>query len=237
MENTPTTETTAPPQQKKTMPAIAKVGIGCGILVVIGVIFMVFLVGWCQRSVGDFMRDFVENPERTTAELIIRANPETELVGTDDEAGTITFRDASGKERTVYWADIAEGRLTITDEEGNEIHLGLTDMEDVPGWVPRLPETSSESGSHHRVEQGEVSGSYMALTGMETADIREFLDVEAQALGMSSTADTTEYSAGGQEMKVFGYSGPDGRAFSATVVRQGGGDAQVTFSYEEKPMD
>ena len=216
------------------MPTAAKVGIGCGILLVIGVIAIALLIGWCQRSVGDFMRDFSENPERATAEMIVRLNPEIDLVSTDDEAGTITFRDQDGKETTVTWDDIAEGRLTITDSEGNEMNLGLTDMSAVPEWVPRLPNTTREAGSHHRVEQGKVTGSYIAITNMETVGIRLFLDTEAQDLGMEAATDTVDYSAGEQEMSVFGYRGIDGRSFSATVVRQGeDAEAQVTFIYEE----
>ena len=218
------------------MPPIAKVGIGCGILLVIGVIVVALLIGWCQRSVGDLMRDFSENPERATAEMIVRLNPEIDLVETDDDAGTITFRDKSGKETTVTWADLAEGRLTVTDSEGNELNLGLTDMEAVPSWVPRLPDTTREAGSHHRVEQGKITGSYIATTNMETVGIRLFLDTEAQNLGMEASTDTVDYAAGQQEMSVFGYRGDDGRSFSATVVRQGeGSEAQVTFIYEENP--
>ena len=237
MDNTPPPQTPAPPPapEKKPVPTIAKVGIGCGILLVVGVIATVLLIGWCQRTVGDYVRDFTENPERVTAETIVRLNPELDLVETDDEAGTITFRDKSGKESTVTWADLAEGRLTITDSEGNEMNLGLTDMDSVPEWVPRLPDTTREAGSHHRVEQGRITGSYIAFTGMETVGIRLFLDTEAQSLGMEAATDTVDYTAGDQQMSVFGYRGVDGRSFSATVVRQADGEAQVTFIYEEDP--
>lgn len=213
----------------------AKVGIGCGIFLIIGVIILVLLVGWCQRSVGHLVRYFAENPERATAEMIVRMNPELDLVSTDDEAGTITFRDSEGKETTVSWSDLAEGRLTVTDSDGNELVLGVGDMENVPAWVPRLPDTNREVGAHHQIEEGTISGSYMAMTDMETVAIRLFFDTEAQALGMSSSADTSNIVTDSQEMNVFSYRGTDGRSFNATVMRQPGGEAQVTIVYEEKP--
>ena len=39
------------------------------------------------------MQDLQDNPLKTGAELAVRMNPELELISTDDEAGTITFRN------------------------------------------------------------------------------------------------------------------------------------------------
>lgn len=215
------------------MPTIAKVGIGCGILTIIGVIAMVVLIGWCNRTVGSYMKDFADNPERATAELIINMNPEIELVESNDDAGTITFRDkASGKETTMSWSDIAEGRLSISDSEGNEMTFGNIDMEMVPAWVPRLPETTQLASSYHSVEDGKITGAYMAGTTMSTAEIETFLAAQAQALEMDSVLDS-RHASGDQEMRMIGYKASS-RGFSVTIIREGEGDAQVQFLYEEE---
>jgi len=234
-------DTPTPPQQttppvdagKKPMPAIAKVGIGCGILTIIGVIVMVVLIGWCNRTVGTYIKDFADNPERAAAEFVINVNPELELVESSDEAGTITFRDkASGKETTMSWSDIAEGRMSITDSEGTEITFGAANMDAVPAWVPRLPETTQLASSYHSVEGGKMTGAYMAGTTMSTADIETFLAAQAQAMEMESVLDS-RHASGDQEMRMIGYKGGS-RGFSATIIREGAGDAQVQFLYEEE---
>ena len=64
-------------------------------------------------------RALEDNPIRTVAETAIRMNPEFELVSTDDAAGTITFRNVeTGEEATLNFEDIAEGRFTMTTNEG-----------------------------------------------------------------------------------------------------------------------
>lgn len=211
---------------------MAKVGIGCGVLFVIGVIAIVLLVGMCKNTVDGYLQDYSENPERATAELIVKMNPELDLVETNDEEGTITFRDKSGKETTVTWADLAEGKLTVSDSEGGELTFGGADMESVPAWVPRLPETTQVMASHHAVEDGKISGSYMAGTAMTTAAIEAFLAEKAGELGMEAELDSRN-TTGSQVFQMIGYKG-GGRGFSATIIREGTGDAQVQFIYEEE---
>ena len=81
------------------------VGIGCGGLMLLGVIAMVVLgvsvFNWGrgaledatgERSLSDIVERLEDSPARTMAETVIRMNPELELLSTDDDAGTITFR-------------------------------------------------------------------------------------------------------------------------------------------------
>lgn len=129
------------------------------------------------------------------------------------------------------WTDIAEGRLTISDSEGNQMTFGAADMESVPAWVPRLPQSTQLASSYHTVENGKVTGAYMASTPMATADLVSFFAEQAQALGMESTLDT-QHSAGTQEMRMIGYKQGD-RGYSVNIVREGTGDANVQVMYED----
>lgn len=104
---------------KKGMHPMAWVGIGCGTVMLIGVIAMVLLVGWCRVKVDEVAKDYEENPERTTAEMVVKLNPEIEKVSSDDAAGTITIREKkTGKEMTLNYADIQEGKFSVTTDEG-----------------------------------------------------------------------------------------------------------------------
>lgn len=211
---------------------MAKVGIGCGVLAIIGVVVLVLLVGWCQKKVGEITKDFSDNPERTAAEMVVKLNPDLELVNTDDEAETITFRDKTGKETTIAWSELKDGKLTISDSEGTRMTLGGSDMSTVPEWVPRLPETTRVVSSHQSVERGKTQGSYMVSSPMDTAAIERFLAEQASALAMEVATDN-RHSANNQEMRMIAYKG-EGRGFSATIIREAGGEAQVQFIYEEE---
>lgn len=117
-------------QPKKGLHPLAWVGIGCGCLVLLVVGVFVAGTAYVAWKAKEVVEDFRENPEKATAKLIAFANPDLELVGTDDEAGTVTFRNTrEGKEFTVDYEDIKDGRLTIRTEEG-EITFDATQTKD-----------------------------------------------------------------------------------------------------------
>ena len=119
-------------EPKKGLSPLAWIGIGCGGLVLLGIMAMVVLgvslFNWGrqaledasgEQSLSDLVESLEDNPVRTLAETAIRLNPEFELLSTDDAAGTITFRDIeTGEEATLNFEDIAEGRFTMTTTEG-----------------------------------------------------------------------------------------------------------------------
>ena len=67
----------------------------------------------------DFLGDLKENPVRAVAQLAIDGNPDLEIVDSDDEAGTFTVRNLqTGEVATLNFQDIADGKFTVTTEEG-----------------------------------------------------------------------------------------------------------------------
>lgn len=73
-----------------------------------------------ERSLSDIVESLEDNPARTIAETAIRMNSELELISTDDDAGTITFRSSeTGEEATLNFQDIAEGRFAMTTPDGD----------------------------------------------------------------------------------------------------------------------
>ena len=123
----------ATPPKKKGLPVLAWVAIGCGAIVILTLVAFGALGFFAVRkgtemvkeatgadSVSEFVEGFEKNPARAAAETAIRLNPELELVSSDDEAGTITFRNSrTGETATVDFEEIAQGRLSITTDEGD----------------------------------------------------------------------------------------------------------------------
>ena len=123
------TEGQAPEQQKKKgLGTLAWIGIGCGALLLIMLIAMgacgIFVANVAKDSletIKDVAEDFSENP---AAELVVRVNPEIELVESDREAGRITIREkSSGKVLTFTYEDISEGRFSFEGEDGEALRI------------------------------------------------------------------------------------------------------------------
>src|SRR5689334_16038358 len=74
-----------PPAPKKGMGPLAWIGIGCGVILVIGVIAM-FAVGFFVKRQVD---KFEDNPAMAAATLAVKLNPDLELVSSDAEKNKI----------------------------------------------------------------------------------------------------------------------------------------------------
>ena len=77
---------------KKKIPWWGWLGTGCAALMfTVGVVVVAggfFVAG----KVKDFAEEFEGDPARMAAELVVRANPELEMVDSDEDAGTMTIR-------------------------------------------------------------------------------------------------------------------------------------------------
>jgi hypothetical protein len=98
----------APQQpQKKGLSPLAWVGIGCLGLLVIGGIVATVVTVLVVGKVKQVATEMEEDPVATTAKLLAAANPDVELVATDKENRTVTFRDVkTGEELTFGYDDI-----------------------------------------------------------------------------------------------------------------------------------
>ena len=107
----------------------------------------------------------------TAAQSIIRDNPELDLVETDEEAGTITVRNnKTGEIATLNFEDIAEGKFSVTTDEGEfSVDAGVDGEEGSvtikgPEGETRIEATSGDV---------EVSMTDLATQGSEVSDGEE----------------------------------------------------------------
>jgi hypothetical protein len=155
----------APPPKKGLSP-LAWVGIGCAVIAVLGML----VVGGVVAVGGYFAKKGLDklekNPTLTLAELAVRANPDVDLVSTDEEAGTITVKvKKTGEVMTLNAKDIENGHfeikskdgttvfdasgnankdggtLTVTNEKGEvaTVHGGAGAPQNLPAWFPAYP--------------------------------------------------------------------------------------------------
>ena len=104
---------------KKGLSPVAWIAIGCGGILIVGMIAVAGLVGWGFFKARELVEEFDGNPARAAAETMIKLNPELELIESDEDAGTVTFRnEKTGEVATLNFEDIAQGRFTVSTDEG-----------------------------------------------------------------------------------------------------------------------
>jgi hypothetical protein len=150
----------APPGARKGMGPLGWIAVGCGAIVIIGIICLAAATYVFKTKVVDPLK---KNPTLAAAKLAVMANPDLEVVSEDDAANTITIHDRkSGK--TVTWnaSDIKNGKMSFTSDEGSvtinpndksggvlkvtdnkgqetNVTLGAQAPSNLPSWLPTYP--------------------------------------------------------------------------------------------------
>ncbi|MCP3962032.1 MAG: hypothetical protein GY719_29675 [bacterium] len=255
---------------KKGMSPWAWVGIGCAGIVVITVVGFMALGFFAVKkgkemveettgsgSFEEFVQDMQDNPAKTAAETMIRLNPELELVSTDDDAGTITFTNTkTGEEATLNFEDIAEGRFSMTTDEGEysidasntvdggeggvtfsgpegETRFGASaDLKDVPNWVPAYPGATDTQSTLHSTTADAVMGAFTSKSTDDAQTVfdhfKKYFQDEGYTIGSESMTKTGDGSFG----NINGDLG-DGRTVNVVII-ENSGESQVTINYNQK---
>jgi hypothetical protein len=193
-----------PPQpQKKGMGPLGWIAIGCGILFVLGAV--VLGVGGYFAKKG--LDKFSKNPGKTAAELLVRANPDLELVSTDDAAGTMTVRDKkNNKTVTMNFDDIKNGKfkmttsegtttidasgangtgsMKVTDEKGQTATFGGGVPQNLPSWIPTYP-AGTATGSFAADNKDARSGAFTVTSKDDLAKVASYYESQLKAGGLT----------------------------------------------------
>jgi len=241
---------------RKGLPVLAWVGIGCGAIIVVGII--VTLVGgfFVAKKVKEVAGDMQDNPVKATAEFVIRANPELDLVESNDEDGTMTIKNnKTGEVATFDYTDIKEGRFRWTTDEG-EVSIdassaaageggGITvttpdgsskygsgDSVSLPNWVPDYP--GSEPTSNLSSETADGSMSIVGFQTTDTAkDVLEFYRREMESEGLKILNHTLSSGAQGEGGVALAESADKKRTVNVLVTSRGR-ETDVRVQYNEK---
>ena len=216
--------------KKKGLPGLAWAGIGCGAVLIIAVIVVGLLIGLCKRKVNEITKEFNENPERKVAEFIINASSEYEVVSHDDVAKTMTIKEKkTGKETTMSYKDISEGKFAMTDSEGNSLELGTVKPEELPAWLPILTGATINSGFQTK-ENGKISGMVVFGTTQTPQEVSDFFKTKTES--WSSSSSSSSINIGGVQQYVFERSS-DTQEINVMAQKTEAG-TQATVTYKEK---
>ena len=192
----------APAAKKKTSPLVW-ILVGClGLVVVVGVVVAV-ATAYGVRWVTKVGKEIAENPVRESVELMVRLNPELELVSTDDVAETVTIRNkTTGEVSTFDWSDIqngefrfetdgqeysvdaseaASGRIEVEDAEGRSTFSLGSESSEVPSWFPEYPNAVEVNVLINASQDGQDSTIWTFKSADPVSDVLAFYEGRLEA--------------------------------------------------------
>lgn len=109
-----------PAAKKKGLSPIAWILIGCGGLIVLGIVLFVAGVGFVGFKAKQFAQEAEKNPVATIGKAYAMVTPDVEFVSADETTKTITLRDTkSGKTVTISADDLEQGKISFETEDGS----------------------------------------------------------------------------------------------------------------------
>jgi hypothetical protein len=173
------------------------------------------------------------NPGLAISKLVAAANPNIQVLNTDDGAGTITLRDRrTGKITTMTFDQARNGKFSITtqDEQGKNATLdfGGGPAKGIPDWVPSYPGGSEPKSTFSAAaDNGKVGGSFIFTTTDPQDRVMSFYQDKCKALGFQTTNIS---SPGGGS--IIGRDDASGR--SLVIFVGNGSPASVSVTYSAK---
>ena len=173
---------------RRSMSRIAKIAMVLGVVFLVGAAAVAALAWMAVRTVADEFDQLRENPATVVAERLIDAAPELELLSSDVDAGTVTYRTRSSQDvRTVEAEEFLEGRLRIHTEDGDltvdlnaDERSGRLVIRTGDGEVLRLDAQGEEDGGSLvvRSQDGEVFRLEGRGLGDDSGELRLRVDGE-----------------------------------------------------------
>lgn len=244
------------PPAKKGMSPLAWVVIGCGVILVFCVIAL-GVMGWFAKRAVD---KFSKNPTMAAAELMVRANPDLELVSKDEAKNSITVKDKKTGEVTTFSADDAKnGKFTFktdkgsatfdatgganggatiktTDEKGQQttFNAGAGAPTNLPSWLPTYPGGTVQGTMDTTGPEGR-SAAFTVSSKDDSGKMLDFYESQLKSAGFNPTKNTYNTTNNGASQTggtVSGKSADGKREVSVLIssVPEGGAQAVVTFS-------
>lgn len=206
-------------QPPKKSNALKFIAIGCGSLFLIGVIAFAGIYYYINKKVHEY--GFDKNPEMAAARLLISANPDYELISSDDNTRTFTVKEKkTGKIVTLTFEKDARGNVVIKTKEGDKeasvkintdgdkgsveisspdggkAKFGSGSAGDLPSWVPKYPGVTPTGTYSTENAESEGKG-FNFSTSDSVQEVMSFYEKALKEQGFQVT--TTKTQTNGQD--------------------------------------
>jgi len=240
------------PPVKKGMSPLAWVGVGCIVLLVLAGI-AVGVMGWFAKRAVD---KFAENPTMTAAELMVRANPDLELVSSDRKTNTLTVKDKKTGEVTTFSAEDAKngkftiksdkgtatfdasgangGTLKVTDEKGQQTTTtfgGVNAKQALPSWLPEYP-GGTVQGTFDTTTNDTRSAAFTVSTKDDSNKVLDYYEAQLKNNGFKPEKST--FNNNGQTGGTVSGKSEDGKHEVSVIVSTSTEGTQALVSFQDR---
>lgn len=240
-------------QQKKGLHPLAWVGIGCGVLVLIGIVVMVAGGMFVAKKAKDLAQDFEDNPALVLAKGYALADSNIELVDTNDQDETFTFKQVdTGEEFVISFEDIENGNLTwetsegtfgidasqvqdggsvtFSGPEGETATFGAGNAADIPKWVFMPDSAYDAESSFSMTNNGVTSGALAAKSKDSIDDVKAYYQQAMEDAGYEVSLNSISTGGNRQEI-VTGKKTGEEQTLSAMLGQEGSEPVNIVIQY------
>jgi hypothetical protein len=237
----------APPDlPKKTNPLVWILAGVLGLFVLIAIVAIAGGLFLAKKA-----SDMTANPGLSAVKLMVAANPDVEVVSSDEAKGTITIREKkTGKVVTVNFDEIEDGRITFQQDgekvsietsakgegvdikgAGGTVRLGGDAR--LPDWLPAYPGATAKASAAHSDSATEQSGMVVFTTSDAPQKVLDFYQDALKKAGITDLSNTTTTADGKLAGMLMGQS-PDQRRSAQVLFGADDGKTSATITYSGK---
>jgi hypothetical protein len=237
------------------MSPLAWIGIGCVVLLIFCGI-AVGVMGWFANKA---IHRFAKNPGMTAAELMVKANPDLELVSADEKTNTLTIKDKKTGQVTTFSADDIKnggGKFTVKSDQGtatfdasggangtatmkvtdnkgqvSTFNAGTGTPQNLPSWLPVYP-GGTVQGTYDTNNNEGRSAAFTVTTKDSTEKVLEYYDAQLKSAGLK-TEKSTFTNSGKTGGSVTGKS-DDGKREASAIISSAADGTLAVVSFNEK---
>jgi hypothetical protein len=233
--------------------------IGCGAIFVIGCVVVALFLWWGVNKAKEAGLDpalLRDKPALAVAKMMVAANPDVELVSSDDSKGTLTIRDKkTGQILTLDAQESNKGKIVFRGENGEEVTFDAqgnkdggtmrvktkegtatfgagSSAADLPSWLPSYPGAQIQGNFSAQAAEGK-GGSFGFITEDSVEQVIRFYKDALEDAGLK--VQSQSFQADGKLALNSIIAEDDGKRRSASIqVMTVEGKTQVTVVFASK---
>ena len=237
----------APGTPAKTSPLVWVLA-GCGGLIVIAAL----VFGVIAYKARQFVNSAHGNPAYATARLLAAANPDIEILSTDEDNGTMTVRNKkTGETLTINLKDAAKGKF-VFEQNGKKAEINAHANGDngsleikssegtvkfgtdgkTPDWLPSYPGSTQKGVFSSQTPKG-IAGSYTFTANDSIDQVAKYYEDALKKAGLAVTTNSVQQNgATGMSIVTGEDTATKRKAVVTATPSQGATSVSVTFSVE-----
>ncbi len=241
-----------PMPPKKGMGPLGWIAIGCGVIVVFGLIALAVGGYFVKKGIDRASK----NPGMFGAEMLVRANPDLELVSKDESAGTLTIKDKkTGETITANLDDIKNGKMSfksdkgsmsidatnkdgggmvkVTDDKGNQsvVTGGTSAPKNLPSWVPTYPGGTAQGTFDATTSEGHA-GAFGTSTKDSITQVMTYYETQLKSSGLKVSKST--FNTNGKDGGTLSGNSDDNKKSVNIILSTDSNGTQAAVTFNEK---